>query len=182
MADAGGESTNRFPPDQLMAILNAVTEAITVQDAEGLVWANDAAAELMGIESADALLAMSGNELVARFEIMDSDRRQFAIHQLPGRRALQGEEPPEQLLGWRVKSNGILRWSLVRARPVRVDGVVRYAVNVMRDITERVMAAEAMAQVVAAREVEAALLSSALLASALPRLSAWSWRPVINPR
>ena len=49
-------------------------EAVTVQDAAGrMVYANEAAARLVGSTTADELLAVPGIELAARFDIFDAD-------------------------------------------------------------------------------------------------------------
>jgi glucosyl-3-phosphoglycerate synthase len=52
------------------AVLGAVADGITIQDTQGrLVYANEAAARLLGVESTDELLSIPRDELSARFEI-----------------------------------------------------------------------------------------------------------------
>ncbi len=162
------EEELRATSEELGAILNAVGEAITVLDGDGnFVWANDAAAELMGFSSAPEFLATPVAEVMARFEVLDQLGRAFPLAELPGRRALTGEEPPEALLRWRVRASGDERWSLVRGRPVLDGGGrVRFSVSVFRDVTERQQALDALRR----SEERFAFLASAsrsLLASSL---------------
>lgn len=140
------EAELRAVSDELAAVLNAVGEGITVQAPDGrLVWANEAAARLMGFASADELLATPLEGVLARFEIRDEAGAPLSATDLPGRRALAGEEPPEVYVRWRVRATGVERWSLVRARPVRTGGgPVRLAVNVLRDVTDEQRAHEAL--------------------------------------
>jgi PAS domain S-box-containing protein len=132
------DSTER----QLELVLRGVTEAITVQDEKGrLVYANDAAAEMVGFPSAEALLAASPEERMAGFEVLDDDGRPLPIEKLPGRRALAGEESSETVVRYRVRATGEERWSIVRAAPLPIeDGQERLAINTFHDITGRVHA------------------------------------------
>ncbi|MEA2828306.1 MAG: hypothetical protein QOG43_2745, partial [Actinomycetota bacterium] len=140
------EDELRATSEELGAILNAVGEAITVLGSDGrFVWANDAAAELMGFSSAHEFLTTPVDRVMGRFEILDHLGGPLPPSELPGRRALTGEEPPEALVRWRIKATGAERWSLVRGRPVRDDkGRVRFSVSVFRDVTERQLAIEAL--------------------------------------
>ena len=76
-------------PDELASILRNVGDGITAQGADGrLVFANDAAARLCGLDSGEEMLRLSVPELLERFEIIGEDRRPMAIDELPNRRAL----------------------------------------------------------------------------------------------
>jgi PAS domain S-box-containing protein len=126
-------------PDQLGQVLREVADGITVQTADGrLLFANDAAARLIGFASAADLLATPVAELVERFEILDEDRNPMPLDRLPGREALAGVEGAEATVCYRIRATGEERWSIVRASPAHApDGTVRYAINVFHDITER---------------------------------------------
>jgi PAS domain S-box-containing protein len=128
------------------AVLDAVHEAITVQEPDGrLLWANDAAARLIGFETAEALLSAPIEGLMAAFEVFDEQGNPLAVADLPGRHALAGEDPPEVLLRYRVVATGEERYSMVKARPVFDDrGGVRFAVNVFRDVTQQQLALDAL--------------------------------------
>ena len=75
--------------------------------------------------------------------MLGEDGRPLAFDQLPGRRALMGEEPEPLTVGYRVRATGELRWSRVKARPMRsADGTVTRAINVVEDITDLKQAEE----------------------------------------
>jgi PAS domain S-box-containing protein len=123
---------------ELEAILRQVADGITVQDAAGtLVYANDAAAWLIGFDSSAELMATPVANVLERFEMFDESGEPFPLERLPGRRALAGNEA-EEVIRYRSRRTGAERWSHVRASPiVDVDGEVRFAVNAFQDITER---------------------------------------------
>ena len=123
--------------DRLDVILGAAADGISVQDQHArLVYANDAAARLIGFATAAELLAAPMEDVMSRFELLDADRRPIDFSRLPGRRALAGEERPEELICYRILATGEERWSLVRATPVRgEDGHVEFAVNAFQDVT-----------------------------------------------
>jgi PAS domain S-box-containing protein len=72
------------------------------------------------------------------------------LEELPGRRALRGEEGNERVLCFRVVATGEERWSVVRAMPVfDENGSVLMAVNIFHDVTERNRAEMLRAQLAA---------------------------------
>jgi len=76
------------------------------------------------------------------FDLCDESGEPFAPANLPGRRALAGEQSPEAVIKFRL-GTGEDRWSLVRATPVRdPQGAVKFAVNIFHDITDRKRAEE----------------------------------------
>ena len=124
--------------DELEAILAGVADAVTVQDANGrLVYVNEAAVRLLGFPDRASLLSAPGIELARRFEMLGEDGQPLAVDQLPGRRALAGEEPEPMTVRYRVPGTAEVRWSRVKARPMRsADGSVTRAINVIEDITD----------------------------------------------
>jgi PAS domain S-box-containing protein len=125
-------------PEELASILRNVADGITAQGQDGrLVFANDAAARLCGLNSSDELLRLSGPELLERFEIIGEDGEPLPVDQLPNRRAFVERSPQEGVLGYRVLSSGDERWSIVRSTPLLTSaGDVHLLVNVFHDITE----------------------------------------------
>jgi PAS domain S-box-containing protein len=123
--------------DQLEAILSGVADAVTAQAADGrLLFANQAAVELLGFESREALLSAPVTEIMARFEILDEHGDPFDVTRLPGRRALASGEPGEVIVRFRERGSGEERWSAIKAAPIRdADGEVTMAINVIEDIT-----------------------------------------------
>ncbi|HEY8292063.1 MAG TPA: PAS domain S-box protein, partial [Thermomicrobiales bacterium] len=124
--------------DQLAAVLQGVTDGITVQDASGnVIYANDAAARYSGYPSGDALLAATAEQARAKFDIMDEQGEPIQLARFPGRRALLGEQPPETVLRFRPHEGDEERWSIIHATPIFDGrGAVQFAVNIFRDITE----------------------------------------------
>jgi PAS domain S-box-containing protein len=124
---------------QLQAILGGVADAVTAQDASGrLVYANDAAARLVGLSSAQELLEANPAEMPARYELIGPDGDPFPFDDLPGRRALSGEDPEPALLRYRIRATGEERWSLVKATAIRDDqGRPVLAINVVEEVTEQ---------------------------------------------
>jgi PAS domain S-box-containing protein len=123
--------------DPLRVVLHGIADGITVQDASArLVYANPVAARMLGYSSVERLLAVSIDEVRARFILYDEDGRSLPIEELPGRRALAGHED-ERVIGFRSPESEAVRWATIKATPV-VDegGRVQFAVNIFRDVTD----------------------------------------------
>ncbi len=123
--------------DQLEAILSGVADAVTAQANDGrLLFANQAAVELLGFESSEALLLAPLPEILGRFDILDEEGEPFPLERLPGRRALAYGESCEVVVRFRERESGEERWSAVKATPIRdSEGAVTMAINVIEDIT-----------------------------------------------
>src|SRR5436189_4943947 len=103
--------------DPFRAILQGVADGITVQAPDRrLVYANDAAARALGVDSAEELLRLPLAEVLRGFEVLAEDGSPFPLDQLPGTRALRGEERPEAVVRFRVRESAEERWALVKAR------------------------------------------------------------------
>ena len=126
-------------PDELASILRNLADGITAQAPDGrLVYANDAAARLCGLASAEEMLSLSGAELLGRFELLCEDGSPLQLAELPSRRALEERVAQEAVVGYRLQPEGDERWSIVRSTPI-VDeaGGVRLVINVFHDVTEQ---------------------------------------------
>src|SRR3954466_4972490 len=123
---------------QLEAVLANLAAAVTVQAPDGtLVYVNQAAAEVMGCSSPEEVLSTPLAQLVDAFIILDEDGRAFDLRELPGRRALAGEESRPTLTQSVTKATGEVRWSVTKATPVRDEhGAVVLAVNILEDVTD----------------------------------------------
>lgn len=132
------EEALRRSRDELEATLGSLADGVTVQDAGGtLVYANAAAARTLGFVSPAELLAAPLAEVMSRFEVFEEDGEPLALERLPGRQALDGLEPEDVVVRFRVRATGVERWSIVKATAVRdAAGRVVRAVNVFEDITE----------------------------------------------
>jgi PAS domain S-box-containing protein len=127
----------RAARDLLDVITAGAGDGITIQDPSGkVVYVNDATARFSGFSSPEEMLATPYQLVFERFDIMDETGARFPVENLPGRRALRGEEEAETVLQVRDRRDGSTTWRVVSARPVFDDsGNVRYAVNVVSDIT-----------------------------------------------
>ena len=84
---------------QLDVIVRGIADGVTAQDPTGrVIYANEAAARMVGYASARAFLEAPLQEVMQRFEVFDESGRPFPLEELPGRRALQGEEGVEQVV------------------------------------------------------------------------------------
>jgi PAS domain S-box-containing protein len=145
---------------QLTAALSTLAEAVTVQHAAGaLIYANEAAARMLGFASAQELLSTPVDQLFAKFEATNEDGSALRWEDLPGRRVLAGLEPVPLVTRAINRDTGDESWRVTKASGVYDrDGAVKLVVNVIEDITE-VKRAE-MTQRVLARAGE--LLASSL--------------------
>ncbi|MFL5766629.1 MAG: PAS domain S-box protein [Actinomycetota bacterium] len=127
----------RAARDLLDVITAGAGDGITIQDPSGkVIYVNDATARYSGFSSPEEMLATPYEQVFERFDLMDETGARFPIEDLPGRRALRGEEEPETVLQVRDRRDGSITWRVVSARPVFDDARdVRYAVNVLTDIT-----------------------------------------------
>ena len=133
------ESELRVSRDQLQAILDGVADAVTAQTPDGrVIYANDAAARSLGHGSSEDLLRDGATQFMRRYELYDEDGAEFPVDQLPGRRALRGEDPEPTLLRYRDAETGEDMWSLIKATAIRDEnGVPILAINVIEDVTEQ---------------------------------------------
>ena len=120
---------------RLENILAALSEAITVHDARGkTVYANPAAARLLGAASVDEVLAAAPGHWAAKFDITREDGSPVTVEDLPGRRLFAGL-PAEPLLTRSVhRETGRARWLLTKA--TLLEGDQALAVNIIEDVTD----------------------------------------------
>jgi PAS domain S-box-containing protein len=121
---------------RLDGVLGALAEAVTVHDDTGqTVYANPAAARLLGRESPEHVTAARPGELAARFVITKEDGTPVALDDLPGRRLVAGEPAPELLTRSIDRETGRAYWLLTKATLLEDEGR-SYAVNVIEDVTD----------------------------------------------
>ncbi len=123
---------------QLTVALSTLAEAVTVQHSGGaLIYANDAAARMLGYDSPQELLATPVEELVAKFDTTMPDGSPLRMEELPGRQVLAGLEPKPLVTHTIDKATGEEGWRVTKASGVYDrDGNVTLVVNVIEDITE----------------------------------------------
>ena len=105
--------------ERLRAILANLGEAVTVQDRTGrLVFANQAAAELLGAASVEELLASDTRALMDRFASFHEDGTPLRLDELPGRHVLAGEEAAPLVVRAVKRATGEERWRMTKSTPV----------------------------------------------------------------
>ncbi len=174
----------RLSLEQSSVILRNIADAVTAQDASGrIVYANDAAVRLLGLESGDGADAAA---ILAGFEFLDEEGKPVAPAALPGRRVLDGEPEARAVLRWRRRGARDDRWTVVQSRPVRDDeGRTILAINILHDVTERRRAEQRAAMLA---EVSAALTTSLdydetlqrIVRQMVPILGEWSVLHIIE--
>jgi PAS domain S-box-containing protein len=140
-------SALRLLEQRLEAILTSVAEAITVIDRDGrTVFANQAAADLLGFPTPAELTGAPPGAIMSRFRVCSEQGDELDLESMPARRLFRGEHPEPLLVQNVVRATGEERWLIVRASPIADPETVRvdYAVNVFENITEvkRVQLAE----------------------------------------
>jgi serine phosphatase RsbU (regulator of sigma subunit) len=118
-------------------LFDHASEGVTVQDRSGrLIYANDEAARLLGMGSGAELLKTPPGALLSGFDMIDRSGAPLTPDGLPGRKVMAGAPVAEAVLGYRKHGSPRVRWSRVRASPIRNDaGEVILVLNFFNDIT-----------------------------------------------
>ncbi|HEX2031335.1 MAG TPA: SpoIIE family protein phosphatase [Actinomycetota bacterium] len=151
------------------ALLRDLPMGITIQEPSGrLVYANRAAADLLGFEAPEALIRAGPSEILERFEFRGGSGEPMPLERLPGRQVLAGVEPEELLVRVRLRDRPGERWRIATAFPLRNEGGdVAFAVNVFRDVTEQKLIER---RLTAQYEVTRVLAEAPTLTEAAPRV------------
>jgi PAS domain S-box-containing protein len=123
---------------QLTAALSNLGDAVTVQRNNGeLVYANDAAARMLGVGSVAELMATPMSTWRTQFDYFTEDGAPLDPTSLPARRLLRGEAAPEPVTIRVVdRETGEQRWRHVKASSVpNPEGAPFLAVNIVEDVT-----------------------------------------------
>jgi PAS domain S-box-containing protein len=121
---------------RLDGMLKSLAEAVTVHDEGGqTIYANEAAARLLGKATPEEVTKARPGELAARFAITKEDGTPVGLDDFPGRRLVRGEEAPELLTRSIDRRTGDGYWLLTKATLLRDQGR-EYAVNIIEDVTD----------------------------------------------
>jgi PAS domain S-box-containing protein len=122
---------------QLTAALGGLTEAVTIQNSHGnLIYANHAAADMLGAETPQQVLEQQGDALLGRYAMFLEDGSPLDAAGLPGRQLLNGQEVTPLVMRAVNRDSGEQRWRVVRASAVHDRaGELIMVVNVISDIT-----------------------------------------------
>jgi PAS domain S-box-containing protein len=166
---------------RMEAILVGLAEAVTVIDEHGrTVFANQAAADLLGAADPQELVGAQPGSIMRRFLVFDEEGQELELAQMPARRLFAGERPGPLLVRNVVRATGQERWLIVRASPILDPDTERvtFAVNVFEDITEVKRAERAERLLAEASRVLASSLDYAqtleqVARMAVPQLADW---------
>ncbi len=175
---------------RLEAVLANIAEAITLMDRDGrTVFANQAAAELLGASTPKELLSARPGTIMSRFLVTDEHGRELDLAQMPSRRLFAGEQPQPLLVRNVVRASGEERWLIVRCSAVldSETGEIAYAANVYENITEvkRAQLAEsfmAEASRVLASSLDYTETLRQIARLAVPQLADWCAVDVVDER
>jgi PAS domain S-box-containing protein len=121
---------------RLDGILGSLGEAVTVHDERGkTVYANEAAARLLGCESVEEVLAAEPGQLAGRFNITHEDGSPVQLEDLPGRRLIAGEDDASLLTRSIRTDTGEALWLLTKATLTSDGDGARLAINIIEDVT-----------------------------------------------
>ncbi len=126
--------------DTVMAILD---EAIIIHGADGeLVFANPAAAKMLGFETSEEAVSTPTAAIRGRFDLRDEQGNPVAEDEIAGRRVLAGAETSSQTLRATDRETGQELWTRSKAQAIfGPAGEVLYSVTAIEDVTD-VMRAE----------------------------------------
>lgn len=166
---------------ELTGVVGAIADAVLVHDAAGRsLYANQAAADILGQPDPAAVLAALPGEIPGRFAFSGADGRPVDPDRFPGRRLFAGEAHPEDLLLRSVDQvTGRERWTLTKASAVfGPDGKPVLAVNVIEDVTDARRREAATGLLAEAGDVLGASLDlqttlDRVVALVVPRLADW---------
>jgi PAS domain S-box-containing protein len=175
---------------RLEAVLANVAEAMTLTDDRGqTVFANQAAADLLGATTPEELTNAPPGTIMERFLVFDEHGRELGLESMPGRRLFAGEDPEPLLVRNVVRATGEERWLIVRSSPVHdpQSAHISYVVNVFENITEvkRAQLAEsfmAEASRVLASSLDYAETLQRIAQLAVPQIADWCAVDVLGER
>src|SRR3954470_22464232 len=122
---------------RLDGILGSLGEAVTVHDERGkTVYANQAAADLLGRASVEEVLTAEPGDLAQNFSMTHEDGSAVTLDDLPGRRLMRGEQAPTLLTRSIRRDTGEAFWLLTKATLTREPSGARLAINIIEDVTD----------------------------------------------
>jgi PAS domain S-box-containing protein len=136
-------SAVREEKDRLLSLLNSISDEVWFTDTNRkFTLANPAALRAFGL---DPTQGIGVEQLAASLEVLRPDGSPRPVEEAPPLRALQGETVRDLEERVRTPGSGELRYRQVSAAPVRdAQGAIIGSVSVVRDITERKRAEDAL--------------------------------------
>lgn len=127
---------------QLEIILKNMADAVIAQDVTGkLIFANNAAAKLLGYNGVAEMLAAPSMEYLKKYEFRDEHGQLFDSAKMPGRRAIFGEKEAQVLLQVTNRKTGQVAWvNIISTAIFNKDNKPTMVINTMQDLTDRKLA------------------------------------------
>jgi signal transduction histidine kinase len=127
--------------DQLEAILDGMADGTLVHNAHQIVYANDAAAHALGIDSAQTLLSTPLAAVLDRLQPMAESGQPLPLDFLSQRLLSHGEQGIETVVRYQVMLSGEERWAMVKTLPLAAcrdadRDTTHLVVTIIRDITQ----------------------------------------------
>lgn len=141
------ENAMRAAKAQLQAILNAVTDGIVAETPDDkLVFSNEAAAHIMGFESAQAIVNSTMDSISKKLSFRDEDGNPFDFEQRPAKHTARTGQRAEATLNMFSAEKGGDRWLTITSKPILDENhKVLMVISVIRDVTERLLTSLAVA-------------------------------------
>ncbi|HEX2128969.1 MAG TPA: SpoIIE family protein phosphatase [Solirubrobacterales bacterium] len=119
-------------------VMSIVDEAVVIQGSAGeLVFANPAAARMLGFESSAQAIGTPTKRIREQFLVRDEHGRELDAEALVSTRASTDPLPEMQTLRVTERVTGRERWTRTKAKPVRgAAGETLYWVTVIEDVTD----------------------------------------------
>ncbi|MBV9336154.1 MAG: SpoIIE family protein phosphatase [Solirubrobacterales bacterium] len=136
--NAGLSAAVRGLEQRFEATLTNLAEAVLVREAGGpLVFANPAAARLLGLSCAEEVISATPEQLMELYDVFDEHGRALGLADLPSTGAGRGEHVKPLLVRNVIRASGEQRWLLHKASPVfDAHGELSLIVSVIEDLTE----------------------------------------------
>lgn len=123
--------------DEINAVLNSITDAVTVQRPDGtVVFANQSAARLTNNAQPEDLYSTPTTSLHQRYQMRDAAGNPLAPEALPRNEVTRTGQPASLTFQMIDTAHNTSRWIHLSSAPiVNNDGSVRLIANVMRNVT-----------------------------------------------
>jgi PAS domain S-box-containing protein len=174
------EERYRALSSRLQVVFEGVADAIMAQDSAGrIVFANTAAADVFGFDSAAALMKTNADPVSSRFDVLDRDDRPSAGPKLRAADMLVSGPSTDGVLHLRDRLTGIDRWVATRNSTVSGGGgEPDLVITIWHDVTperrrERQARFIADATIALAASLDERLMLTSLAEALVPGVADW---------
>lgn len=120
------------------AVVGSFGDPVTIRDRhDRIVYANRAALDTLGFDSADQLRATPPAAIMADYFVSGDDGRDVAMEDIPSVRILRGQPAEPLLIRTIHRQTGALRWQLLKSAPLLDEnGDIEATITVIENVTE----------------------------------------------